>query len=291
MGVPDDSASRSHPGGVTRFYRPSQSLPRVALWKWRTTEASADVGASENIAIMKRHPIANLGLLAMTVLGCFAVSRGNAAPQPAAMSRTWQFEFQSTTPEPIAIPDGNGGHDWYWYLPYTVTNTSKRDRAFLPVLTIATDQGDIVRANQNIAPSVFTAIRMEMQNPLLQSPMAMPRTLKRGRDHMRRSVAIWPAFEGDVDQMSIFITGLSGEHTTVIDPATGEPVIDPGSLQPIIDPRTKQPTINPATGEPVVDPKPLLLRKTLMIDFDLAGTVSHPQQLSPLETGRRWIMR
>ena len=91
--------------------------------------------------------------------------------------------------------------------------------------------------------------------------------------------------------MNVFITGLSGEHTEVIDPATGEPVIDPASLKPVIDPRTREPRLDPGTGEPVVEPKPLLLRKTLMIDFATAGTVSHPQRLTPVETGRRWVMR
>ena len=230
-------------------------------------------------------------LVALVVSTPFSAPRSDAAPQPTAMPRTWQFEFASTPPESIAIPDGEGNYSWYWYMPYRVMNTSKRDRALLPVITIATDQGDIIRANRNISPSVFTAIRIEMQMPLLQNPITMSRRLKRGRDHMRHSVAIWPAFEGDVDQFSVFVTGLSGEHTTVLDPATGEPVIDPASLEPVIDPRTNEPKIDTSTGEPVIEPRPLLLRKTFMLDYELAGTTDHPQRLSPVRAGRHWVMR
>jgi len=228
---------------------------------------------------------------ACVLTALYAAVPSLAAPQPAAMPRTWQFNLDFETLEAIAVPDGGGGYHWYWYLPYTVTNHSNRDRPFLPTITIATDQGDIIRANRRINPSVFTAIRLEMRKPYLQNPMTMPRTLRHGPDHKRHSVAIWPAFEHDVDQMSIFVTGLSGEHTTVRHPATGKPVIDPASLEPVIDPRTKQPKVDVATGLPVIEPKPLLLRKTLMLDFNMSGTASHPQHELPRPTGRRWVMR
>ncbi len=260
----------------------------------RTLAAMLDTPkARRPAAAARRVAGTSLLVLAIGLLSALAPEPRSvdAAPQPALMPKAWQFDFDFTMPELIAMPDGEGDHRWYWYLPYTVVNNSKRDRPFLPVITVATDQGHIIRANHNIDPSVFTAIRLEMQMPHLQNPMTMTRTLQRGPDHMRHSVAIWPAFEEDVDRMSIFVTGLSGEHTTVLHPATGEPVIDPASLEPVIDPRTKQPKIDPATGDPIVEPKPLLLRKTLMIDFGVPGTTTHPQRQVPVLQGRRWVMR
>ncbi len=221
----------------------------------------------------------------------FPCLRVAAAPEPNLVPRTWQLEITYSTPEPIAVTDAQGQIRWYWFLPYKVVNRTGTDRQFLPKIVVATDQGDIVLANDKTPPSVFPAIKLKLRNRFVESPIEAAGVIQQGQDQARESVAIWPAFLHDVDMLSIFVTGLSGETVGVLNPKTGEPVIDPGSLKPVLDPATNEPLIDPNTGKPLVQPRPLLMRKTLMLEYHLPGSVLHPQRQQMTPQGKRWVMR
>lgn len=187
------------------------------------------------------------------------VPTASAYPQPAGVPRAWQFDFTSQPPKPIAYTDLTGQIHWYWYLPYKLVNHTGRERIFIPEITVATDAGDIVAAGRGVPPQVFDAVKRRLGNDLLEPPDQMiGRTVLQGEDHAGESVAIWRDFKHDVAQLSIFIEGLSGETTRIPHPVTGEPV---------------------------------LMRKTLMLSYDLPGQPPSPQQQQVIETGRAWIMR
>ena len=213
-----------------------------------------------------------------------------AAPEPELAPRSWQFEFEAAVPRPIAVQDVDGQFRWYWFVAYKVVNRTGRDNQFLPKITIATDQGDIVEANRHVPTRVFAAIKQQLGNRLLASPIKVVGKLNQGPDHGKESVAIWPAFARDVDAVDIFVSGLSGETAQVLDPRTGEPVMDPASLKPLTDPRSGGPVLD-ATGKPLIKPRPLLLRKTLMIHYQMPGTDVQPGRQTIVPSARRWVMR
>ena len=187
-----------------------------------------------------------------------AASVVRAHSEPALVSDAWQLDFTHDLPQPIAVVDINGQYRWYWYIAYKVVNHSGEDQVFVPEVTIATDNGAVTQADQGVPAMVFEAIQQRVGNPLLESPSQIIGPILQGPDHAKEGVIIWAAPEEDVDQISVFITGLSGETQTIPNPVTQEPV---------------------------------LLRKTLMIEYATPGSNMNLQNQPILEKSRRWIMR
>jgi len=146
-------------------------------------------------------------------------------PTPDPLDGDWRFDFNFEPPDQIAVPTLDGTRRAFWYMTYTVTNDTGAERIFLPEITIATDQGDIVTAGAEVPVAVFNAIKDREENPLLESAVSITGRILQGEDHARDGVAIWPVFEHDVDHMDIFVAGLSGETHVVRNPVTDEKVI------------------------------------------------------------------
>jgi hypothetical protein len=206
------------------------------------------------------HPLGRRSATLLAALACLlgAAAPAYAYPQPSLVERSWELAFSSQTPELVGVKNVEGETQWYWYLKYTVTNQSERQRLFLPEFVIATDTGRIVRANENIPAQVFSKIEEREENPLLQSPVQAIGRILRGPDHAVESVAIWRAHREDPDEMQIFVSGLSGEITRMRLPGTKRSVF---------------------------------LRKTLMLTYRLRGNPSRIQDRVPQAHGRAWVMR
>jgi hypothetical protein len=185
-------------------------------------------------------------LLGMTVgLILLAARQVRAYPEPAIVSPSWALDFTFTDPKPISVRDIRGQIRWYWYTTYQVLNKSGDERQFIPEITVATDSGKIIAANHGIPVSVFDAIKEQVGNPLLESPLEIVGTILLGEDYAKEGVAIWRAFDHDVDEIRLFFAGLSGESAAVKNPITGEPVN---------------------------------MRRTRMIRFKSPGNHTHPQK-------------
>jgi hypothetical protein len=187
-----------------------------------------------------------------------AVQTTSAYPEPAIVSPSWSLEAQVQAPEAISIEDVDGSIRWFWFITYKVVNPTEQDLLFIPEITIANDNGQIINAGENVPPSVFPAIKARLGNPLLLSPVQIVGKLLQGEDFAREGVAIWPASEGDVDAFSVFIAGLNGETQNITNPATGESV---------------------------------LVRRTLMLEYKSPGNFTRPQEQPITEVGRREVMR
>jgi len=164
--------------------------------------------------------------IAFIVLSFFvSVSYINAYPEPALTSPSWVLDFTYQTPEAISVRDTEGQIRWFWFIVYKVVNNTGEDRLFIPEITIADDQGSITTAGQDIPMSVFPAVKANLNNPFLESPIEVIGKIMQGEDYARESVAIWPVSEVDVDEFTMFISGISGETTTIQSPQTGEQVL------------------------------------------------------------------
>jgi hypothetical protein len=198
-------------------------------------------------------------LLVASVLMVATSHRAYSYAEPSILSPSWQFDFTFTNPRLIrvAVP-GEELPQWYWYLPYTVSNHTGEDRLWVPSFVIFTDRGEVLEAGKGVSPVVYTAIAEQLKNELLESPIQAIGKLLQGKDNARDSVAIWPASSQDVDAMTLFVGGLSGETQTVTDPASGED---------------------------------LIVRKTLMLKFITPGDQA-PGPHQPVQfKGKSWVMR
>jgi len=196
----------------------------------------------------------------LAMVSLVPASSTQAYAEPAIVPQSWDLTFTHNTPRPIAVRDAAGDIKWYWYMTYKVVNNTNEDRLFVPEVEIATDEGDLIRSGQNVPTAVFFAIKEKERNTLLESPNQVVGRLLQGNDHARESVIVWPAFKHNINQLIIFVAGLSGETSSVANPLTNEPVT---------------------------------VRKSLMIEFKTPGdNVRYtPDKHTIIPVDQQWIMR
>ena len=200
-------------------------------------------------------------IAAATAVAALVVTSGRVAafPEPTIVPTSWQLEIKYNYPSAIGVRlPGETHSTYYWYFTYTVTNKTGADQNFVPEIVMLTDAGDLIRANRNIPPRVFTTIKKELDNPLLRSPTEVVGRLLQGADNAVDGIAIWPMPPHDVDRATIFFQGLSGETYQVPDPQTGETH---------------------------------LLRRTLMLEYQTPGSIEKQPRKPWLFRDERWIVR
>ncbi len=235
----------------TRTYHTMRLLKFTDLTLGRCRRADTET--------MKRQP--TLILIAIVTAGlllCVGVPLTVAFPEPSIVSKAWQYDFSYEAPRPIAVTELGGRVRWYWYMTYKVTNNTGEERLFVPEVTLFTDTGDIFPSGKDVPAGVFNAIKEQVGNPLLENPAEIIGRLLQGPDYAKEGAAIWPAFDEDVDEVTVYISGLSGETQAIAHPITGKRVV---------------------------------LRKTLMISYDQPGTSSNIQDQPMVKKDEQWIMR
>lgn len=201
-------------------------------------------------------------IVPLFVAALFAVS-ALAAPEPDLVPRSWEFEFEFKHPRPIAVKNLQGEYEWYWYMTYDVVNNTGQERLFIPEFTIATDKGDLVIAGKGISTSVFQAVKKHVGNDLLESPASVIGRILQGEDNGKESVIIWKAFGHNVEEVNVFVSGLSGETAVVKVP----------------DPEDTSKTVEK------------LMTKTLQINYAFHGAPLKPEDQPVQPKGTKWIMR
>jgi hypothetical protein len=178
------------------------------------------------------------------------------APRPGIYPKSWELKFEHSMPKRVEINIGNGNRA-YWYMTYTVTNESDREQLFLPMFELLTEDGRLSRNDRNIPKSVFEAIKQREGARFLQPAALIGGELRLGPDEAKDGVAIWPEPTPEMGSFSIFATGLSGETATVPGP----------------------------------DGKPVILRKTLQLNYLIRGDDVHPGEDEINENPEEWVMR
>jgi len=160
-----------------------------------------------------------LGLLA-SLASVALVEFAAAYPRPARVSSRPEVDF---TPGAVRMYTAeNGKH--YWYLIYDVVNTTGQDRTWAPSMTLFTDRGEVVRDGEGVSRRAQRAVVEHIGDPLLESKVAIIGTLRQGLGHARRGMAVWPARRTDVNELRIFVEGISPETAVVAHPVTGESI-------------------------------------------------------------------
>ena len=237
--------------------------------------------------------------LALAGLACsVGLAAGGAAAQPQAPAATpaessfaqpslagddWQLVMTARNPDVIPVKDLAGVTRWYWYLPYAVLNETGEDRLFVPEVTVLTDGGEVIEAGRGVPADVFPAVAEALGNPYLENPESVIGVIRQGPDFLKESVAIWPVPTEDVDRMTVFFAGLSGETEPAVSPATGEVL-----TEPVTDPATGAPLTGP-DGEPRT--QPVLLRRTDVLEYLTPGTPRSPDRLPTILLDRSAVLR
>lgn len=201
-------------------------------------------------------------LAAALVVGVVGIPAAHAmlAPEPRPVATRWEFTFEDG-PLRLAWVETGEGLRPFFYLTYRITNFWGQDLLFAPDVTLVTSDSQVLRSGRDVPAAVTEEIIRRLRNPLLESQIDIVSTVLEGPEHARDGVLIWPASNLQVDEVSIFFAGLSGEYETYV------------------------------VGRGSNDPRRYSLRKTMMLRFATPGDFSQ-QGSRPFERiERRWVMR
>jgi hypothetical protein len=212
---------------------------------------------------MTIRPLIHLVCLALLILGRPAVAA--PFPQPSRYPISWELDFVHAVPERIVVDTGNGPPRAYWYVTYTVTNNTGQERTFLPWFEMLTKDGKIIRSDQSIPFQVFEAIKHREGSKMLEPFTQMGGEILLGEDQAKDGVAIWLEPTTEMGRFSIFVTGLCGEAITMTDDAGAELSTPEG--------------------------KPIILRKTLQLNYMVPGDELYPEADPVAEEPLAWVMR
>lgn len=207
-----------------------------------------------------------------------------SGPEPSPNPISWELEFTFLDPQRIEVQlPGRQTPEVYWYVVYTVTNTSGRSQRFFPMFQIVTEDLQVFDTDTGISALVFDAIRERhrITHKYLVHPTKAIGALLAGADNARESVAIWRQVDLSLNDFKVYVAGLSGETDFI-----RNPVYDPGK------PETRE--VGWLAGQPreqVVNPKYFTLRKTLEIPYTLPGSPAARPAAVPQRGQVRWIMR
>jgi hypothetical protein len=122
----------------------------------------------------------------------------------------WTLDFQYEAPVAIVVKTADGTKQVFWYVVYTVTNSSKEEHNFVPAFTLMSDTGVVRKAG--VYPAAYEAIKMNRKIPFLENAAKMIGPIHPGVDNARTGVAIFAPLDVRSDIMSIFVGGLSGQY-------------------------------------------------------------------------------
>lgn len=204
----------------------------------------------------------NFAFVAAAVLigSIAALAHGAKYPEPSVYPIAWQLDFKQGTPTRIVVAT-----EAYWYLTYTVTNKSGQDQVWQPDFQMVSDDGKVIRSDKGIGADVFDTIKAREANRFLRSASEVAGDLRQGEDQAKDGVAIWKEPARRMGKFKIFVAGLSGEFA-ILKGDDGKPI--PGD-----------------------DKLPLILHKTLELDYAIYGDEHFPGRNEVHETGHKWIMR
>ncbi|MCA9285560.1 MAG: hypothetical protein KDA22_10110 [Phycisphaerales bacterium] len=148
-----------------------------------------------------------------------------AAPRTQAGSATstrWTLDFKPGALRLFVDPISRKP---YWYMDYRVINRTGQDRMWAPQFELFTDDGSVKASGKEVPTRVVKALKEVLGNPLIEDQNQIIGELLQGVENAKDGLVIWPAKNLQVTEISLFVRGLSGETTKVLNPQTGEEVV------------------------------------------------------------------
>jgi hypothetical protein len=183
------------------------------------------------------------------------------APEPAPVPTRWQLEIEPGPLRVLSVDIPNVGPRMFAYMTYRVENNSGQDVLFAPSFELSDGEGNVVRSGRDVPQAVNTAVFELIQNPMAEDQISIIGELTQGKENGKDGYVIWILDDLNPQSMIVYAAGFSGETATV--------------------------EIKGADGKP----QRFILRKALMLDYEVPGTLEG-QRLRPLTLrSRSWIMR
>jgi hypothetical protein len=168
----------------------------------------------------------------------------------------------------------------YWYMTYTVTNNTDKERKFYPQIDLVTTDGQVHSADRNIPKKVFEEIKTIERNKFLEEFVTINGPIRLGPAEARDAVAIWPETAPRMEHFSIYVTGLCGEHV-ILKSVNGKltKVEDADNIY------------SKESEADLLKNGLVIMRKTLQLNFFIRGDEVYPGEDEVNKDGEEWIMR
>lgn len=162
-----------------------------------------------------------------TLFSTTAVAQ-EAYPEPRPAPDRWELNF---LPGDLRVYVDPVEQKPYWYFTYTVENRTGDEQIWAPRFVLYTDAGELMRSGVDVPTRVTSDVIDMLGNDLLMNQNEVIGEIRQGREHAREGVVIWPFGDISVTEISLFISGVSGETAEVTNPITGERILLRKTLQ------------------------------------------------------------
>jgi len=140
------------------------------------------------------------------------------APVPSSVPPRWELDYKVTNDLRLIIIDDQ----YYWFMTILVTNKTGEDQRFVPSAVLYTDAGDITSESDQVDYAISKKLLELIGNPLLETTTQIIGTIRQEKENARECLLVWKAGNLDIDEVSVFINGMSSETQIAVNPFTGE---------------------------------------------------------------------
>ena len=259
------------------------SLLEAVIWPQRIAVGApiryyrtlADPNTTSGSMMMKR-----LALLWVCV--AVAVGVGIAAEDNDRFERlsdtpvTWQLDFRVLDViKPIALQlPGEDAARTFWYLRYRITNETGQARQLIPSFDLCTNTGQLFTDRTAVPKTVYDAVKELHNQPLLENLTEVTGQILEGEDNAIDGVAIWPDIDPEAGKLEVYVGGLSGDQIRLKLPV-----------------KVKMTRRLPNGESVTVETDEVVLRRTLLLVFDIPGEAAARRTTPALLLKKRWMMR
>ncbi len=178
---------------------------------------------------MERRTVPTPTLAALALLAGLVLAGGVMAyPRPAAIPYRWELDFQAGDLR-LYLDEASGAA--YWYFTYTVTNRTSRDQVWAAQFTLFTDAGEIMVSGREVPLHVPRDLLELLDNEYIEHQNVIIGEIYQGPEHAKEGLVAWPAPNTAVNELTLFVRGISGESARTNNPLTGREVVLYKTLQ------------------------------------------------------------
>lgn len=160
----------------------------------------------------------SLGLIGAAIVGTGVPMLGAAIlrtpPEPEAIPRRWQLDIEPGALRVTSVDVPGVGKKPFFYLTYRVINNSGEDLLFAPSFEMSTEVGNR-RSGRDVPAEVTKTLMEQTQNGFIEDQISIIGQLLQGKENAKDGIVIWPADELDMDDLTIYAAGFSGETASV----------------------------------------------------------------------------
>ncbi|HMN97180.1 MAG TPA: hypothetical protein PKC43_11885 [Phycisphaerales bacterium] len=170
--------------------------------------------------------LASTSLLFGAAIGMTPSAAASPAPMQSLAGATagsrWTVDFKGGELR-VHIDQRTGRA--FWFMTYQIVNRTGEERMLAPRFDLLSDDGSIQRSGRDVPTTILRDILRAAGSELTEDQNQIIGPILPGIENARDGIVVWPIDDPTITELTVFISGLSGETTTVENPVSGETVV------------------------------------------------------------------